>query len=158
MTRTTGRDNSRTAEHSRPVRDEDVGNRTISATPFAGGDAKTLGIRASANAYGTGSCGTAIAEWNMRQRSLSHRPPTRDRPMTPARLTLVNTRTIRGLALVPDTLDGRRSQDRTDTCLDHCETDQGSACLTSHSAADEAGRGLGIPTLNLRATGRFARP
>lgn len=62
--------------------------------------------------------------------------------MTPARLTLVNTRTIRGLALVPDTLDGRRSQDRTDTCLDHCETDQGSTCLTSHSAADEAGRGL----------------
>lgn len=64
--------------------------------------------------------------------------------MTLARLTLVNTRTIRGLALVPDTLDGRRSQHRTDTCLDHCDTDQGSSCVTSHSAADEAGRGLGI--------------
>lgn len=77
--------------------------------------------------------------------------------MTLARFTLVNTRTIRGVTFVPDTLHGRRSQDRTDICLDHCETDQGSACLTSHSAADEAGRGLGIPALNLRATGRFAR-
>lgn len=77
--------------------------------------------------------------------------------MTLARLTLVNTRTIRGLALVPDALDGRRSQDRTDTCLDHCEARPGSACLTAHSAADEAGRALGIPVINSRATGRFAR-
>ncbi|MHB0790195.1 hypothetical protein [Bradyrhizobium sp. 5.13L] len=76
--------------------------------------------------------------------------------MTLARLTLINTRTIRGLALVADTLDGRRNQDRTDTCLDHCETGQSSACLTSYSAADEAGRVLGIPAINLRATGRFA--
>lgn len=76
--------------------------------------------------------------------------------MTLARLTPINTRTIRGLPLVPDTSDGRRNQDRTDTCLDHCETGQGSACLTSHSAADEVGRALGIPVINLRGTGRFA--
>lgn len=75
--------------------------------------------------------------------------------MTLARRTPINPRTIRGLALVPDTLDGRRNQDRTDTCLDHCETGQGSACLTSHSAADEAGRALGIPVSDLRETGRF---
>lgn len=77
--------------------------------------------------------------------------------MTLARLTPINPRTIRGLAFVPDTLDGRRNQHRTDTCLHHCETGQGSACLTSHSAADEAGRALGIPVINLRGTGRFTR-
>lgn len=35
LTQTTGNDSPRTAEHTRPVRDKDVGNRTISATPFS---------------------------------------------------------------------------------------------------------------------------
>lgn len=86
--------------------------------------------------------------------------------MTRARPPPINTRTTRGLAIVRDALDGRRNHDRTDTCLGHSETGQGSAwlnvpigCRRGWPRAGRSGHQIASngPFLSVMVTFDFAR-
>lgn len=74
--------------------------------------------------------------------------------MTIARLTPINTRTTRGLAIVRDALDGRRNHDRADTCIVQRPSIArvGSAF---RSAVDEVGRAFADSIINFASNQPF---
>lgn len=77
--------------------------------------------------------------------------------MKRARPPPINTRTTRGLAIVRDAPTAVAITIEPIPASANPRAAKARPGLTSQSAADEAGRALGIPVINLRATGRFSR-